>query len=177
MIVFETRAGKEIDLDAVEMVLLGKYTEPRFLDVVTGKVESDPGVMRVEILVFPKERFEKEMRSFIEMMIVGEDEDKEVVVPLTALLKGKEVYDKAMHILQTDEAWMISWREWISTGVWEELRAWLLSVDSGIVEVVTFDCSCALCHDMARSIEGDPQTRVEWDFDHMKEKESELQEK
>ncbi len=171
MIAFETHAGKEINLDAVEAVMLGKHAEPRFLDVVTGRVESEPSVTRMEIPVISKERFEKEMRSFIDMMAVWENDESDacIIEKLTALLSGKEVYDKAMQILQTDEAWMIGWREWISTSVWEEMRAWLLSADNGIVEVATFNCSCALCHDMAQGMKGNERIRVDWNLDNMNE--------
>lgn len=171
MIAFETRAGKNIDIDTVEEVMLGKYTEPRFLDVVTGSVEGEEGMTREEIPVLPKERLEKEMRSFIEVVIVGEGEEngEEIVAHLTKLPSQKNVYAGAMQILETDEAWMIGWREWISTSAWEELRAWLLSADSGIVEVATFDCSCPLCHDMAESLKHNKRMRIDWNFENMRE--------
>lgn len=62
MTAFETHAGNKIDFDAVEAAMLGKYDTRRFLDVVTGRVENEPGVMRAEIPVLPKRWFEKEIR-------------------------------------------------------------------------------------------------------------------
>jgi len=170
---FETRAGTKIDEEIIVEVMTRERSGVWFLDIVTGKIVSDAGITCAEIPVISDEKIEKEMRAFIDTFSLWIDDasDARIVGLLSALTPHACVYADAIRILKTDDSWMVGWREWISTAVWDELRAWILSVDDGMREVVTFDCSCVLCHDMAEHVAKDPRVRVEWNFDSMREQE------
>jgi len=166
---FETRTGTKIDEEVIVEVMTRERAGVWCLDVTTGKVVPDVGITCAKIPVISDEEIEKEMRMFIDTfsLWVDDDSDKRIAELLSALTSNVCVYADAIRILESDDSWMSGWREWISTAVWDELRAWLRSLDNGIIEVVVFDCSCVRCHDMAEHVAKDLRVRVEWNFDTM----------
>ena len=168
MSTYKTQSGNEIDVGAVIEVLAGERKGKWFLDTFSGEVsDKQSSVYAVRIQSVPEKKISEIMIDFIESMCF-EDNDP-VSKALENLLDNSEnIVDDALTILRTNNPWMSGWITWRNEALWDEALDFLYELDPKIKEVLELDCSCPLCHLLAKDIERNGEDmEIKWDLSNV----------
>jgi len=171
MFKFETKTGASVDVEAVEQVMFGERKGVWCLDIQNGTVKkTTPDTTHVRISRFTQQEIEQVMRDFIteSSVFIFDEEDEKLTHSLLKVLEGGNVIHNALKILQTSDAWMSGWLQWRSDAFWEEIKAWLFNTIPDLTEAFELNCSCSMCHALAKNIELSNSTiRIDWNLENI----------